>query len=335
MTTITIPDMIEIVRRHGLIPIPLDLEFNTLAPSVDALQRILAPATRLIVVAHLFGVKSPMSPILEIAKKNDLIVVEDCAQSFIGPEAMVWSDSDASFYSFGPIKTATALGGAIVRVRDAKILAEMQRRQDQYPVQRQRSYAVRLMKYAALKFASQRMLYGCIMYTCRYFKRDPDLLVNSLARNFGKRDLFESIRRQPCKALVAMLARRWRSYDSSRFERRVSLGDYLKGLIKDSVAVPGYHAECHSYWVFPIVVDSFEVMIESLRQHGFDATSSHNLTSLDPVADGSNRDAPVMAQMLRNVVFLPIYPEMTYVAIERMARIITQQVSERSKSDLG
>lgn len=35
MTGVTIPDMVKIARRHGLRPVPLDLEPPTLAPSVE------------------------------------------------------------------------------------------------------------------------------------------------------------------------------------------------------------------------------------------------------------------------------------------------------------
>ena len=208
MSAITIPDMIAIVRRHGLVPVPLDLEFNTLAPTPRALQSAITTKTRLIVVAHLFGVCVPMAPIVEVAKEHDLFVVEDCAQSFegwetIGCSQLSHSTADARLYSFGPIKTATSLGGAVVQIRDTRVLAEMRNIHDRYPVQEQRSFALRIIKVAMLKSASNRMLYGWLMQACYYLRIDADGLVNSLARNFGKRDLLENIRRQPCKTLVS------------------------------------------------------------------------------------------------------------------------------------
>ena len=35
MTGVTIPHMVQIARRHGLVPVPLDLDPLTLAPSVE------------------------------------------------------------------------------------------------------------------------------------------------------------------------------------------------------------------------------------------------------------------------------------------------------------
>lgn len=34
MTGVTIPDMVKIARRHALVPVPLDLDPATLAPSI-------------------------------------------------------------------------------------------------------------------------------------------------------------------------------------------------------------------------------------------------------------------------------------------------------------
>lgn len=35
MTGVTIPDMVKIVKRHGLVPVPLDIDPETLAPSME------------------------------------------------------------------------------------------------------------------------------------------------------------------------------------------------------------------------------------------------------------------------------------------------------------
>lgn len=44
MTAINIPDMINIVKRHGLVPVPLDIDPETMsAVSVDALKALITP----------------------------------------------------------------------------------------------------------------------------------------------------------------------------------------------------------------------------------------------------------------------------------------------------
>jgi perosamine synthetase len=44
MTAVNIPDMIQIVKEHGLVPVPLDLNLDTMEPiSVDALKQAITP----------------------------------------------------------------------------------------------------------------------------------------------------------------------------------------------------------------------------------------------------------------------------------------------------
>jgi dTDP-4-amino-4,6-dideoxygalactose transaminase len=53
-----------------------------------------------------------------------LLVVEDCAQAYCGTEFDGHPDADVAIFSFGPIKTATASGGGLLRVRDGELLSQ-------------------------------------------------------------------------------------------------------------------------------------------------------------------------------------------------------------------
>ena len=324
MSAVTIPDMVQIVRHHGLVPVPVDVDSTTLGPSMDSLNTRITAPTRLVVIAHLFGSRVPLEPIIETARRHKLIVIEDCAQAFCGREYLGHPDADASCFSFGPIKTASALGGALIRVRDRRILEEIRRLQGQYPPQSQRRFAFRLLKYAFLKLASQRLLFGAFLGCCRVVGRDPDRLVNSLARNFKKGDLIGRIRHRPCAALLALLARRWQSYGLQRLERRAALGSSLASRLKEVVCVPGFQSPHHTHWVFPVATKDPDQLARSLRAAGFDATRSHHLAALEHPADISHPEATSLVQMLPNVVFLPMYPELTEVAVAKMANIILQ-----------
>ena len=119
VSAVTIPDMVRIVEHHRLVPVPVDVDGRTLQPVLEHLERSITPRTRAILVAHLFGTHIDMVPIIELAKQHDLLVIEDCAQAFVGSAYAGHPDSDCALFSFGPIKTATALGGAVVPVRDA------------------------------------------------------------------------------------------------------------------------------------------------------------------------------------------------------------------------
>ena len=135
VSAITIRDMVRIIEAHNLVPVPVDLNPEDLSVDIASLNRAISPKTRAILVAHLFGTRQPMKPILEVARKHGLFVAEDCAQAFAGRHFTGDPGADVTMFSFGSIKTATALGGGLLCVRDADVLSRMRELQSTYPIQ--------------------------------------------------------------------------------------------------------------------------------------------------------------------------------------------------------
>ena len=141
VSAVTIPDMPHIVEHHGMVPVPVGVDADCLAPSPDDLERAITPRTRAIVIAHLFGSQVDMEPIVAVARRHCLLVIEDCAQAYVGSSYAGNADTDVAMFSFGPIKTATALGGAVLRIRDPRLRDQMERLQLAYPMQSRAAYA--------------------------------------------------------------------------------------------------------------------------------------------------------------------------------------------------
>ncbi len=71
------------VVQAGAIPIFADVtDDHTIDP--DSIEKLITSKTKAIVVVHLYGVVCDMKRILEIAKKNNLKIIEDCVQCFGG-----------------------------------------------------------------------------------------------------------------------------------------------------------------------------------------------------------------------------------------------------------
>ena len=85
--------------------------------------------TKMLLVAHIFGTRFPLDTVLEVARSHSLVVVEDCAQAFVGSQYTGDDRADVSMFSFGTIKTATSFGGALIRVKNPVVLNEMRRRE--------------------------------------------------------------------------------------------------------------------------------------------------------------------------------------------------------------
>lgn len=90
------------------------------------IEAAITDKTKAIMPVHLYGQACDMDPIMEIAKKYNLYVIEDCAQAhgatYKGKK--VGSFGDASGFSFYPGKNLGALGDAGATVTNNKELAE-------------------------------------------------------------------------------------------------------------------------------------------------------------------------------------------------------------------
>lgn len=71
----------EVVALLGLTPVVVDVEPDTFNISIDAVKKAITPKTKAIVPVHLFGQNADMESLIQIAKENNLYIVEDACQS--------------------------------------------------------------------------------------------------------------------------------------------------------------------------------------------------------------------------------------------------------------
>lgn len=329
ISAITIPDIVAIMRWHGLVPVPVDLEPTHLKPSIESLKRGLRPKTRMLVVAHLFGSRFDMAPFIAFAKQHDLILIEDRAQAFEGTEDFQAGEADLAFYSFGPIKTCTAMGGGLAVAEDARLLRGMRQAQGSYPPLSRFRYFKRIVKYGLMKVISARFPYALLNRICRYCRIDHDHLISSSARTFGERDLVTAIRRQLPAPLLRLLKRRLTRFDERRLAVRAAKGSHLLQALEENVFVPGSASVRHTYWLFPVVACEPEKLIGALREAGFDATQGESLCLVEAPEDRPWLSPDTSKQLLETMVFVPVYPEMPDRELSRMAVEIRRDQMER------
>ncbi len=323
MSAMTIPDMARIVRHHGYVPIPVDLDIDTAAPTIGALERATTTATRGLIVAHLFGGRIPLDDILSFANCRGIDVLEDCAQAFIGP---TWPGTEgclASLFSFGTIKTATACGGGVVILRDQQLFDDIKTAQDSWPVQTRAQFFQRVLKVVLLKLLGYRLPFSLLRFVLRVIRRDLDATLNNSVRGFPGDQLIQQITQSPSGPLTHLVARRISRFDSCQLSRRKALGSRLAGRTSNHVKLVGHKAAEHTFWVFPVASHDPDRLITRLRQSGYDATQGR---SMEIVTSPEQRidTAPEMRALLPQVVYLPLYPAMTVTAIDRMAQVVNE-----------
>jgi dTDP-4-amino-4,6-dideoxygalactose transaminase len=106
------------IVNAGLTPVLVEPDIATYNIDPNLIERSITSKTKAILVVHLYGKPCEMKPIIELAKKYNLRVIEDCAQAhgatYFGQKVGTFGDVGA--FSFYPTKNLGCLGdgGAIV-----------------------------------------------------------------------------------------------------------------------------------------------------------------------------------------------------------------------------
>ncbi|HEY3303466.1 MAG TPA: DegT/DnrJ/EryC1/StrS family aminotransferase [Candidatus Binatia bacterium] len=111
----------------GARPVLVDSEADTLNIDVNAVERAINGKTKAIMPVHFAGQPCAMNELLEIARRNNLRVIEDAAHA-LGTEyrgQKIGTIGDATVYSFHPIKAITTGEGGMIVTREAELADRM------------------------------------------------------------------------------------------------------------------------------------------------------------------------------------------------------------------
>jgi perosamine synthetase len=325
MSAVNIRDMVEVVKRHGLVPVPVDISLDTLAPSLQLLEALISEKSRVFLVAHLFGSIIDLQPYAQLCQKHNILLVEDCAQAFAGSKYYGYEEADISF---GPIKSCTALGGAVTLIRDKSLAEKMKSFEEQYPCRGEFWFLKRVLKYFGLKLFSTPGIYYYLLAFLRLLDRDLDVVINSLTRGFAQGDILSKIRYRPPHRMVELLSRRLRHCNTNWFQQRESKARKFLAMLLPEIPGIGNKADYHSFWVFPILVSNPESLMAHLREKGFDATRGN--TSLICIEDLRSQDKqpashPINGKhLIDHVLYLPVSESLPEQELEHLAKLINE-----------
>ena len=134
---ITVPNTfiatVEAITQTGGKPIFVDINPETHNIDITKIEQAITPKTKVILPVHLYGQCADMDPILEIAKKHKLLVIEDACQAH-GAEykqRRAGSMGTAGCFSFYPGKNLGAFGeGGAVVTNNEKVATQIKMLRD-------------------------------------------------------------------------------------------------------------------------------------------------------------------------------------------------------------
>jgi perosamine synthetase len=113
--------------HNQLVPVPVDSEARSWNLNLDLIEDLITPRTRAIIPVHLFGHPVDMDRLCAIARKHNLVVIEDCAESHGATcrDRMTGSFGEMGCFSFYANKVITTGEGGMIVTNDSKLAEKL------------------------------------------------------------------------------------------------------------------------------------------------------------------------------------------------------------------
>ncbi|MCL0047114.1 DegT/DnrJ/EryC1/StrS family aminotransferase [Thermodesulfovibrionales bacterium] len=272
--------IVEAIVHAGAKPVFIDIEPDTYNIDPTLIEEKITERTKAILPVHMFGHPADMESIINIAKRYNLRIVEDCAHSFGASlnGQKVGSFGDAGCFSFYPSKNLGAYGdGGMVILKETQVADN---------VRKLRNHGSR----------------GGYSHEC-----------------LGHNSRLDEIQ----AGILLVKLKRINEYNEKRHERAHL---YTK-LLSDIVTCPSEkEGSYHVYHQYTIRSDKRDVIQQKLREHGISSTvyypSPLHLQEALRFMGHSEGDFSVAEQVSKEVLSLPIYPELDEEDIYLTSEII-------------
>lgn len=284
---------------HGATPVFVDVRPDTLNLNEALLAARITPRTRAIVPVHYAGVACEMDPLLDLARRHHIPVVEDNAHGLFGRYRGRYLGTFGALatQSFHETKNFSCGEGGALLINDPAYVARAEIIREK-GTNRSRFFRGEIDKYTWVDVGSSYL--------------PTDLLAAFLLAQLER---FEEIQ--------ATRARLWTAY-------REQLHDWARAADVTLPTVPGHCDQ--AYHMFYLLMPSLEArtrLIQHLKARQIDAVFHYqplHLSDMGRRFGGRPGDCPVTERVADTLVRLPFYAEMTPAEQERVVKAVRECV---------
>jgi hypothetical protein len=317
-----------VIQSLGLRPVFVDIDLATFCLAVDQLAAAITPRTVAIIPTHLYGRACAMTPIMQLARQRGLAVIEDCAQSCGGfyEGRRLGGLGDAAFFSFGPTKNLSALGAGLLATKSPEVAERADRWLRDLPSLSTSAVSKRTFVALAMRAATNRWLWSALMSPLlRLTANRPTDLIETFTAERPTGDSGAAGRRLPRPWQWRIGLRQLARLDESN-ERRMGHGDRLLELLRDTpgVDLPAAAPKGENiYLSFPLRVRDRATFRRRLLAEGVDSAAGYmSVCPHLPGFEASRIEAPAAARAVREMVHLPVYPELSEADLVAVAQAV-------------
>jgi perosamine synthetase len=324
--------MPEIARLCGLKPVFVDVDPDTFNMNPRAFERAITGRTVAVVPTHLWGLPCDMVEILDIAKHNQLRVIEDCAHAagaqYRGRD--VGTFGDAAVFSLQTFKPLNAYGGGVAVTRDARLGDRIAGLAKAEPPAERKTIEQRLWQGRVMRVATRPPIFTWtmfpLMYACTRLHWSLDMYFWEQIRPLNP---LPADYRQRLTNVQAALALEGLSHLDGWTARTRHHADRMSAVLRDvpGVRVPTVPADrTHAFYQYCAYVPSRDTVVDACLRRGIDIETLHvDLCSELDLFAASKVPAPG-ARLATHTIQIPVYEGLADKQLQRVADVVRDAV---------
>lgn len=327
LTYYAVPDA---ARLAGYAPRFVDVRTDTLLMDEAALSA-LPGDVGVVIPTHLYGRVQDMDAVSEVARARGWLVIEDAAQGL----GAAWrgrpagSMGDAAFFTFGPTKNFTTLGGAMIALDDEAWAARLRDALAKIPPASPGTVNRRAAFAAAMAAAADPLVFGASLYPAlrllaprgvdvvERLNADPPRAMDGVPDGFGRDNI--------SGAQAALGLRQLETLPVFN-ERRRENGERLLGMLRGApgLTIPEPRdGEASVYMSFPILAPDPDEFALRLRRRGVDTARGFMSACAElPMFEKFKTHAPVARRVADQILHLPVHPNLSPADVSAVARAV-------------
>jgi len=323
----------EIARVAGLKPVFADIDPNLFTLDPRAVERAITPNTRAVLPTHLYGLSCNMDPILELARRHDLKVIEDCAHSLGATYKgqMVGTLGDASFFSFQAFKPLNTYGGGLAWMRDADLARRVGEFADgeAWPTEKRVEGILRSGKLQHTFIRPRVFTYSLfpIWYAASWVNAKPEKRLWENVRPLSPLPEHYRGRFTNVQAAIGLAGLERMPEFIERTRRHARMLDDLLGDARDIVVPRIPPDRTHVYYQYCAYVPDSEAIVKRCIRRGVDVAPMHVDVCPKMELFGRNGSVAPGAEKAATAVQVPVYESLSDQEIERVGRLVREQVT--------
>ena len=263
--------------------------------NTDNIQKLINKNTKAIIPVHLYGHPCEMEVICKIAKKNNIRIIEDCAQSqgAVLNNKKVGTFGDFGCFSFYPTKILGAYGdGGFITTNSLKMYNKIKR-----------------IRFYGIEENNKKNKFNKKYY----------------ANEHGINSRLDEVH-------ASILNLKLNKINSYIQKRRKIAGIYLKELTNTSLKLPTQMEECqHVFHLFTVYHPKRELIIKKLRSQNIEIKiyypfPIHKMKAYKNIKINKKMKLPVTEKMAKGIFSLPLFPDLSmsevYKVIKALKKIL-------------